>query len=45
MEEAQKFVAEKKETYGDNFALNPMSKEIYESVEPIEEMIQMRGAK
>lgn len=44
-QDVKAFIDEQKIIYGDSFALSPMSEEMYQYIDPIEEMMDMRSSR
>ena len=44
-QDVETFIGEQKSIYGDSFVLSPMTGEIYQHIDPIDELIGMRSGK
>lgn len=44
-QDVETFIDEQKSIYGDSFGLSPMTDEIYQHIDPIDEIVDMRSGK
>ena len=44
-QDVKTFIDEQKNIYGDSFGLSPMPNEMYQHIDPIDEIIEMRSGK